>query len=367
MEWRREFPKELALIEQFYDGLGLLQNRLRVRAKKEASSYFPVDTRSVIRKTLSFSSFQEGREEGQFASFSREFRAFLQLQLVAQGNLLSDAFPISLAAYLLLHEERGLWAPNLDFPALEAAVLAAFLRSGGEVEEIDKPDGMERHWKKGFTLALEADRRAFRSRFLILNSPLHSFSDLMKKGGKPIVKGLERLRPRYIVFPCLLGIREKVVPVGMRDLLVSLRDLAKPYEEGNLLFLNFSRRGDESAAPEGRRALIVRTLVPFRGWAEVSLAHREAIMGHLNHLIPFLDQYLDFADFEWACEQTGRWSYPHLLYEATGDFNWREGIVPTRFSRNLYFVGKENFPYLGVEGEVLAGLKTATEILKKHA
>jgi phytoene dehydrogenase-like protein len=365
-EWRREFPGELALIEQFYGELELLQDRLKVRARKEASSYFPVDTRSVLRKTLSFSSFQEGREGTQLASFSREFRAFLQLQLVAQGNLLSDAFPISLAAYLLLHEERGLWVSNLDFPTLEAAVLDAFLRSGGEVEEIDRPGRVERHWKKGFTLALEGDRRAFRSRFLILNSPLHFFSDLMERGGKPIANGLERLRPRYIVFPCFLGIREKVVPVGMGDVLASLRDVEKPYEEGNLLFLNFSRRGDESVAPEGRRALTVQTLVPFREGAEVSLAHREAIMVHLNHLIPFLDQYLDFADFEWACEQTGRWSYPHLLYEVTGDFNWRQGIVPTRLSRGLYFVGKENFPYLGLEGEVLAGMRTAVQILQKH-
>ena len=60
-----------------------------------------------------------------------------------------------------------------------------------------------------------------------------------------------------------MGIRDKVVPGGMRDLLVSIRDLEKPYEEGNVLCLRLSPRGDEGEAPEGRRALTVQSLAPF--------------------------------------------------------------------------------------------------------
>jgi hypothetical protein len=49
-----------------------------------------------------------------------------------------------------------------------------------------------------------------------------------------------------------------------------------------------------------------------------------------------------------------------------GDFQWRERIVPTRISKDLYFTGKENHPHLGLEGEVLSGLMVAEQILKKY-
>jgi len=70
-------------------------------------------------------------------------------------------------------------------------------------------------------------------------------------------------------------------------------------------------------------------------------------------------------DWEWTLEQVPRWSYPHYLYEAMVDFNWRNGLVPVQISKNLFFTGKENFPYLGLEGEVLSGLRVGEKILKK--
>ena len=88
-------------------------------------------------------------------------------------------------------------------------------------------------------------------------------------------------------------------------------------------------------------------------------------MKHLSRLIPFLEQFLEFVDVDWAYEQVRHWSYPHFLYETPGGFNWREGLVPNCLSRDLYLVGKENFPYLGLEGEVLGGLRVAKKILEK--
>ena len=366
-EWKREFPNELAQIEKFYEELGSLQGLLRAQKKKEASSFFSVDRRSIVRKGFSLLSLPEAGTDQRLSLFSKKFKAFLQLQWVAWGNLFPDAYPLPLAAYLLLHEERGKWVGRLDFEHLEGKILDSFLQSGGEVEEVEKTKKVEERWRKGFTLTLEGDRRVFRGKFLILNSPLHTFLTLFGKSGKPVSKWVKRIQPRYILFPCFLGIREKVVPVGMTDLLISILDLEKPYEGGNLLSLSFSPEGDEGTAPDGRRALTVQSLIPFRDWAQVSLVHQEAIMKHLNHLIPFLDSYLDFNDFEWASEQTGRWSYPHILYEVPGGFNWREGVIPARLAKDLYFIGKENFPYLGLEGEVWSGLRAAKEILQKRS
>jgi phytoene dehydrogenase-like protein len=367
MEWKREFPNELAQIEKFYEELGLLQNLLMSQKKKENSSFFPVDDRSIIRKGFSFLSHSETGTDQRLSSFSKEFKAFLQLQWVSWGNLLPDAYPLSLAAYLLLHEERGKWSGQVDLELLEGTILDSFLKSGGEVEEIEKAERVEQKWRKGFTLTLEGDRRIFCSQFLILNSPLHSFATLFGKSGKPVSKWLQRIQPRYILFPCFLGIREKVVPVGMKDLLVSILNLEEPYEGGNFLSLSLSPSGDERASPEGRRALTVQSLIPFRDRVQVSSVQQEAIIKHLIRLIPFLDPYLDFIDFDWAREQSCRWSYPHILYSVPGSFNWREGVVPARLANDLYFIGKENFPYLGLEGEAWSGLRAARQILEKYS
>jgi len=39
-----------------------------------------------------------------------------------------------------------------------------------------------------------------------------------------------------------------VVPVGMQDLLVSILDLEKPYEEGNVLFLSLVPKGTNTGS-----------------------------------------------------------------------------------------------------------------------
>jgi hypothetical protein len=366
-EWKREFPREMAQIEAFYDDLGLFQHQLKDRKEEETFPFFPVDHRSFIRKRLSFSSRSKGSMDKRLSCFSRKFKEYLQLQMMPWGNLFSDSFPISLAAYLLLHEERGEWVPPMDPEKMGKRILDSFLESGGEIEEIESVKRVEKGWGKGFALSLEGDRRVFGCRSLLLNSPLHCFTDLLGKTGKSLSPWLKRIQPRYVLYPCFMGIRDKVVPVGMRDLLVSILDLEKSYEGGNVLYLRLSPGGDEREAPEGRRALTVQSLAPFRGWTRLPLPHQESIMNHLRHLIPFLEQNLDFADFEWACQQTGQWSYPHFLYETSSGFDWREGVIPTRLSRDLYFIGKENFPCLGLEGEVLGGLMVTRQVLERFS
>lgn len=81
--------------------------------------------------------------------------------------------------------------------------------------------------------------------------------------------------------------------------------------------------------------------------------------------ISFLENYIEFVDFQWASTQVPKISYPHFMYETKPDFHWREGVVPTKISKGLYFTGKENFPYLGLEGEILSGLMVGRIILQK--
>jgi hypothetical protein len=227
---------------------------------------------------------------------------------------------------------------------------------------------VEIRWREGQTLSLDRDRMVFQSHVLILNSSLHRISSLFGKKGKGLVKWQERIKPLYVMVPIFLGIREEVIPVGMKDLLISILNLEKPYQDGNVLFLSLSPKGDETQAPKGNRALTVESLMGFEKWEQTLLVdYQYGILNHLYHLFPFLESHIHFVDFKWASEHVPKWSYSHFLYGATSDFSWGEGIVPMKLLKNVYLVGKENFPYLGLEGEVLAGFMVAQQILKKYS
>jgi hypothetical protein len=225
-------------------------------------------------------------------------------------------------------------------------------------------------WRKGFALMLAGDQKIIRSKFLVLHSPLHRIVNLPGKRGKRLSTWAQRIKPRSVVFPLFLAVQEKVIPVGMKDLLISIQDLEKPYEGGNLLMLALSPKGDGVRAPEGKRSLTVESLIPWETynehWDLASMdEHKTAVMKHLCRLIPFLENHIEFMDSDWGNELIRHWSYPHFFYESAFEYHWREGLVPTRISRNLYLAGNENFPYLGLEGEAISGWMVAREISKK--
>jgi phytoene dehydrogenase-like protein len=369
-EWKREFPGESAQIENFYTELDMGQHLLeRFRAKEGSWSILPLHPSSLTKRWLSFKSLPARRMDERLSLFSREFQKFIQLQLISWCNLSSEGFPVSLASYLLLDHagEKGL--SNIELEKVERNIFEKFIQSGGKVEEIEGVERVDIGWRKKrrFALTLKGEDRNIGTRFLILNSPLHRLSPLLGKKERLVSGWGEKIWPRYILLPLFLGIDEKVVPVGMKNLLVSILDLEKPNEGGNLLFLSISQERDLSAAPEGKRALTVESLIPMERLERNSLdEHSSHVMRHLHRLFPFLERYIEFRDWSWTDGQCLSWSYPHFIYETTSNFRWREGIVPFRIWKDLYFLGKENFPYMGLEGEIIGGWRVGQEILQKY-
>ncbi len=367
-EWKREFLKEAVPVEGFYNGLDQIQHLSRnLKSKKNASPFFPIRERSFIKNIFLPNPFPKEKMGSRLSPFSKEFKEFIKLQLVSWGNLDSDQFSTSLAAHILFDEMNEL-PPHFDLKKLEEEILKRFLEYGGRVEEIDRVEKVEINWRKGQTLSLDRDRMVFQSHSLILNSPLNRISSSLGKKRKELLKWQERIKPLYVMIPIFLGIREKVIPVGMKDLLISILDLERPYQDGNVLFLSLSPKGDETQAPEEHRALTVESLMEIEQWEKTPRVDFQSnILRHLYHLFPFLESHIDFIDHQWARDNIPKWSYSHFLYRTTSDFDWREGVVPVKLLKNVYFVGKENFPYLGVEGEIFAGLMVAQQILKKYS
>jgi phytoene dehydrogenase-like protein len=367
-EWKREFPKEVAQIEEFYNELDQIQPLLEKESwKKHTPAFFPFQPRSLIKNIFSADPFPKERMDQRLFPFSKEFREFIQLQLISRGNFYSDQFPLSLVTQVLFDGANELNS-DIDSEKVEKELISQFLRSGGRIEEIDRVKEMNWGGRKRVLLTSEGSPMVFRSQFLIINSPLHRISPFLGKKRKGLSKWEKKIKPLYMMIPLFLGIHEKVVPVGMKDLLLSILDLEKPHDNGNLLFLSLSPKGDETRAPAGKRALTVESLMEMGKWEQTHLAeYQQEVMKHLYHLFPFLENYIEFVDFQWASDHVPKWSYSHFFYQPTSDFCWRTGVVPMRISENIYFVGKENFPYLGLGGEVFSGLTVAQQILKKNA
>jgi phytoene dehydrogenase-like protein len=366
-EWKREFPKETGQIEQFYEEMEeILPLLKRTNLERDVRSVFPIRYVQWIKRGFPFRSLPRERVSERLSPFSKEFQKFVQLQLIAWGNLTSDQIPLYLATYLLLKDKGEEWIDPAELERMEKMILERFAQSGGKIEEIEGVEKIEGGGWRKFTLSLKGETRTFRARFLILNSPLHRVSHLMGTKKRKLSRWMEKIRPRYAILPVFLGVEDKAIPVGMRDLLVSLLDLEKPYGGGNLLLLHLSLKGDREWAPEGKRALTVESLVPVEKWNSSSLdEHLKGVMRHLHQLFPFLEPSIEFMDWSWAKGQFFSWSYPHFIYETNHGFKWGDGVIPTRLSRNLYFVGKENYPYLGLEGEVLCGRSVGKQLLEK--
>ena len=366
-EWKREFSGELPQVERFYKRAADSGGRLRRESLRvDASSFFPLRTRSLMRW------FNSSEPVPRFDPFSKEFKAFIQLQCLAWGNLLPDRCEASAAAYLLSMNESSEWVWDLNVEEVKEVLLAEYLRSGGRIEEIRGVEEVNQGWRKGFALMLAGEERIIRSKFLVLHSPIHRVVTLPGKRGKRLSTWAERVKPASVVYPLFLAVQEKVIPVGMKDLLISLQDLEKPYDGGNLLMIALGPKGDKAWAPERKRAITVESLIPwerYRGQEDPESLdeHRAAVMKHLCRVIPFLENHIEFVDAKTGSDLIRRWSYPHFVYESAYEYHWREGLVPIRISKNLYLAGNENAPYLGLEGEALSGWMVAREISRKHS
>jgi phytoene dehydrogenase-like protein len=365
-EWKREFRTEASRIEEFHGEMSGLLDRMENRGK--ADPFFPLGAPSLRRRFNPLRFLPEKSAEERLFSFSPEFRRFMWLQLLCRGDLYSNEWPVSLAAYLVREEEGDPPTPVGEAKELEKKIETVFSQCGGRVEEIEGLEKAAAGWRRDVSLSLTGDRRTFRSARALFNSPLHSFRDLQGEAGRILSKWRERIEPRYVRLFTFFGIREKVVPVGMKDLVVSVLDPDKPPEGGNLLMIALSSSGDESQAPEGRRGMIVQSLLPFAGMEDLKdegtlSEHLEGVTNHLKRIIPFLDDHVEWMDSAWTREQLSHWSYSHFMYETRVPVRWRDGVVPTRLTSRLFFTGKENFPYLGWEGEVLAGRMAAKQIL----
>lgn len=362
IEMRREFGKELDKIINFYDNMRDIGDKIRkITVKDFPQNLFPVRKACALRRLFSSFLFKEKDIGRRLTIFSEEFKNFIILQLFPNGNLIPFNFPTSLTAYILMNSIESRLR-SIDINNLKRILMERINASGARIEEVGRIERIERKSKTGFIIKTVEEEKEFESRYIIVNHPIQNISYFNGEEKKRISKWKRFIEPYYVIVPFFLGIREKVIPVGMKDLVISLYDLRKPFENGNLIYISLSPK-DGDKAPTGRRALVLECLIPFENLGSSLEGCKKNIISHLNYIVPFLEEYIDLKDFELAENQLSSWSYPHFIYKVRVNFDWRGGIVPNQISKNLFFIGKENFPYLGLEGEIIGGYLTAKSII----
>ena len=241
-ELRREFPREINTLARFYREL----HKEAVRnTKSRVSSYL-----SKHRAAAGFLRTYR---------FSRELTAFFDLQSLFFFQ--KPAEDLSFASLITLCDitPRSLHG---GFKKLADQLYGIILREGGDVICNEKVSGLVTGNDR--IIGLKTTRGVVEAGAVLLNTVQHRLSSTL-----------------------FIGLRNEVVPVGMCRHALFLPDYTRPRE-----FFSLSLNAeDDAAAPPGMRTLNAS----YRSQRNFAV-DKQALLEHVNTLIPFLNDYLVFAE-----------------------------------------------------------------------
>ena len=178
------------------------------------------------------------------------------------------------------------------------------------------------------------------------------------------------LVPTHFLHSLRLGIADDVVPVGMCDH-VFLISAEGPTEGSDCMLLSMTPR-DSSGAPEGRRALTVSCRLPLEyvDDARALDAASRAMLERIKELIPYLERYIEVIHLPQRGARTDTNPYPvdprPVAFSTSGKSH--RAVNLTLPHRNVFYCGRGALPFLGLDGEVIAGMavaRLAQQVLRK--
>jgi len=178
------------------------------------------------------------------------------------------------------------------------------------------------------------------------------------------------LVPTHFLHSLRLGIADEVVPVGMCDH-VFLISSEGPTEGSDCMLLSMTPR-DSAGAPEGRRALTVSCRLPLDlvDDARALDAASRAMLERTKELMPYLERYIEVIHLPQRGPRTDTNPYPvdaRPVAFSTAD-KGRRAVNLTLPHRNVFYCGRGALPFLGLDGEVIAGMavaRLAQQVMRK--
>ncbi len=182
------------------------------------------------------------------------------------------------------------------------------------------------------------------------------------------------LVPTHFLHSLRLGIADEVVPVGMCDhvFMVSPDAAAEgPPVGADCMLLSLTPR-DSAGAPEGRRALTVSCRLPLElaDDARALDAQSRAMLERTKELMPYLERYIEVIHLPQRGPRTDTNPYPvdaRPVAFSTAE-KGRRTVNLTLPHRNVFYCGRGALPFLGLDGEVIAGMavaRLAQQVMRK--
>ncbi len=368
-EIKRKFPRDFDLIETFYSRLqeGNWIRRNMMPIGDEQSLLSRIERRLVhVYHSLS------DRPLSAFLSSlmgDKAFARFIDVQIKSMSYLLADDSPFSLASHLIgILAEDTLFMDMMGPQGFMDMLRGEAMRGGGQIKVLESFDTIRIEKSEGeFRIYTRGEGKPIASRVLLGDIPFSQLRRLIPAAfseRKWAERG-KRLWPKYFILSLNLGVDARGIPIGLGDCFVSLRDLDAPYENGNLLMVFMGAEG--VGAPSGERSVTVNALVPLATGRSAEAEVKgviEVMLIHLLEIAPFLDRSIRIIDGGPSIEgYRSKWTNSDIIYGGPSSFRVGDEIIPTVTPlEGLFFAGRENFPYLGFEGEILSGIKGAEAI-----
>jgi phytoene dehydrogenase-like protein len=370
-ELAREFPSSLEEMRQLYHDWDEISDSWREGMEDveelEKKRFYTRYTRGLTHRIKGI--WQARKLNDQFKSMDPESPevAFLALQNHMLGGqpLSSTNVPLSTS---LIHSvgKRGTFRESMGTRGITELLLQRFREFGGELLQQEKVTGVDQAGRENLTLLLASGRQ--------INTKTMSTSEGLASGIEGLWRGkipvLEKSTDPVHPIRFYLGLEEKVIPLGMEDNLLLMRE-----DDGGPLglkccFLALSSAGSEMA-PKGKRSLTVTSFLSADTLADLTRDQvteiRDDLLLALESVIPFLGEGLDH--FSSDLSDLGPADELRLNRSlGTGITAWIPGIigrmaVATRYKGRVAII-KPTPNELGIEGEALAAL-SAAGVLRK--
>jgi phytoene dehydrogenase-like protein len=374
---RREFPDQATRMMSFYNDIDRYASAIRNFMAQDVI-YPPTGIREGMRARHAAKQVMSANKEkvnvdySEFlASFemSRSATAFIDAQVQLLSPIFPDSATLYYASYLLGWTDKGIFKAVGGVKALEdickeriASYRGSFHHSSG-IEAID--------FGKITGIKFPEVKENIKTKYILYTgNPEEFFGQFAPKSFKGNLKNMMQIpEPSCHTFTLYLGIDDQVVPVGMEENVILIKDPEAELLNANMIFLRLSDADDSGFAPPGKR-LLSATMKVQPGAEELTAAEVQKLAGSatesIHQLMPFLEDFLDFVAVEesFALYQAER----RDTFQPTVDpSDWfGVGLLPNRTpQKQVFYTGPGVMPGLGIEGEGYAALQVANILSKQ--
>ncbi len=278
-------------------------------------------------------------------------RRFIELVVYAQSYLFQWVFPNALVKHFIGNLARLNIFAQGRLVSPEKIFQEVFQMGGGEVFYAEEGMALEPHHEKGVSLWMGKDDVLNGTLCLVAVSPeeapalferIHIPKRWQVKGG---------LEEAFKIAQIVFSIDAMGIPGGMgENLLLYTGTASEPFEPSQLACLSFEKY-EMPGKIVGHYTVFHEGSIGEEGARDWG---REQV-NRLASLFPFMTTFIDIEDVV----EPGRTLSSSQYYYATtrkrrlGGTRSKEGFL----GKNFFFIGRRQLDYMGLEGEILTGLK----------